>query len=94
MRRRNLPIWFIAIPTIFMLILPALAMSIELFKPIGWLSQQKPLLATIGLTTLALEAWMLIEAFIAWPKVKGVLEQSLPPINSKNKTQNEGGRSC
>jgi carbon starvation protein len=94
MRRRNLPIWFIALPTMFMLILPALAMSIKLFESNGWIAQQKPLLATIGLTTLALEAWMLIEAFIAWPKAKGVLEQSLPPINNQNENQNEGGRSC
>ena len=94
MRRRNLPIWFIAIPAVFMLILPAFAMSIELFKPNGWISGQKPLLASIGLATLALEIWMLIEASIAWPKVKGILEQSLPPINSHKNTQNEGGRSC
>jgi carbon starvation protein len=94
MRRRNLPIWFIAIPAIFMLILPASAMVIELFKPNGWIAGQKPLLATIGLATLALEIWMLIEASIAWPKVKGVLEQSLPPINSQTDTQNDGGRSC
>ena len=94
MRRRNLPIWFIAIPAIFMLILPASAMVIELFKPNGWIAGQKPLLASIGLATLALEIWMLIEASIAWPKAKGVLEQSLPPINSQNENQNEGGRSC
>ena len=77
-----------------MLILPAFAMSIELFKPNGWIAGQKPLLASIGLATLALEIWMLIEASIAWPKVKGVLEKSLPPINSNNNTQNDGGRSC
>ncbi len=94
MRRRNLPIWFIAIPAIFMLILPASAMVIELFKPNGWIAGQKPLLATIGLAAIALEVWMLIEASIAWPKVKGVLEQSLPPINSQSDTQNDGGRSC
>ena len=94
MRRRNLPIWFIAIPAIFMLILPASAMVIELFKPNGWIAGQKPLLATIGLATLTLEIWMLIEASIAWPKAKGVLEQSLPPINSQTDTQNDGGRSC
>ena len=94
MRRRNLPFWFIAIPAIFMLVLPAFAMSIELFKPSGWIAGKKPLLASIGLATLALEIWMLIEASIAWPKVKGVLEQSLPPINSQTDTQNDGGRNC
>jgi carbon starvation protein len=80
MWRRNLPIFFVAIPTVFMLILPGLAMGVELFKPNGWLALQQWHLVFIGLATVALEIWMIVEALIAWPKAKGVLEPSLPPL--------------
>ncbi len=81
MWRRNLPIWFVVIPTIFMLILPATAMISQLFVgDAAWLTGTTPnyLLSAIGLITLALEAWIIAEAAIAWPKAKGVLELSLP----------------
>jgi carbon starvation protein len=95
MWRRNLPIFFVAIPTVFMLLLPGLAMGVELFKPNGWLALQQWHLVFIGLATVALEAWMIVEAFIAWPKAKGVLEPSLPPLPSVGaEPQTEGGRSC
>ncbi len=77
MWRRGLPIWFVAIPAIFMLILPASAMIMQVFIGKGaWLTGDNPnyLLATIGIATLALEAWILIEAAKAWPKAKGILE--------------------
>ncbi|MDP4623517.1 MAG: carbon starvation protein A [Akkermansiaceae bacterium] len=78
MWRRNLPIWFVAIPAAFMLVLPAVAMISQLFVGDGaWISGKtpNPLLAAIGIATLALEAWILIEAAAAWPKAKGLLEQ-------------------
>jgi carbon starvation protein len=78
MRRRNLPIWFVAIPAVFMLILPAVAMVSQLFiGDAAWLTGENPnyLLSGIGLATLALEAWILVEAAAAWPKAKGILEQ-------------------
>ncbi len=78
MWRRNIPVWFVAIPAVFMLILPAFAMLSQLF--IGekaWLTGAQPnlLLASIALITLALEAWIIIEAAYAWPRAKGVLEE-------------------
>ena len=79
MWRRNLPIWFVAIPATFMLILPALAMISQLFiGDAAWLTGENPnyLLASIGLITLALEGWILMEAAAAWPKAKGMLEKS------------------
>ncbi|MFP6872859.1 MAG: carbon starvation protein A [Verrucomicrobiales bacterium] len=94
MRRRNLPLWFVAIPAVFMLLLPGLAMTIELCKPSGWIAQGKLLLASIGLATLALEIWMIIEACLAWPRAKGIIEQSLPPLPGGAEPQGEGGRSC
>jgi carbon starvation protein len=78
MWRRNLPIWFVAVPAVFMLILPAIAMISQLFVgDAAWLTGKNPnyLLAAIGVLTLALEAWILVEAAKAWPKAKGILEQ-------------------
>jgi carbon starvation protein len=78
MWRRSLPIWFIVIPAIFMLILPAFAMISQLFVgDAAWLTGESPnyLLATIGLATLGLEAWILTEAAVAWPRAKGILER-------------------
>lgn len=96
MWRRNLPIFFVAIPTVFMLFLPGLAMGIELFKADGWLALKQWHLVFIGLATIALEVWMIVEAVLAWPKAKGVLEPSLPPLPGTLGTQpqTEGGRSC
>jgi len=37
---------------------------------------------------------MIFEAILAWPKVKGLLENSLPNINPTDKADTEGGRSC
>lgn len=96
MWRRNLPIFFVAIPTVFMLFLPGLAMGIELFKAGGWLALKQWHLVFIGLATIALEIWMIAEAVLAWPKAKGVLEPSLPPLPGSLRPgpQTEGGRSC
>ncbi|MCH8830519.1 MAG: carbon starvation protein A [Planctomycetes bacterium] len=79
--RRGKPIWFVALPTIFMLIMPAWAMLIQIPQ---WIDPEKPnyLLAFIAVATLLLEAWMIVEAFLAWPKAKGVLEEALPPLPS------------
>jgi carbon starvation protein len=93
MWRRNLPIWFIILPTVFMLILPAIGLSLNLFGEAGWVAEQNWLLIFIGFATLALEIWMIIEAFIAFPKAKGVLEPELPPLPATAASA-EGGRSC
>lgn len=75
MRRQKLPIWFVVIPAIFMLILPAWAMSYQIFvQALGstksWVQQKNWLLVSIGVTSLALEAWMIVEALIAWKALK------------------------
>ncbi len=95
MWRRGLPVWFVLIPAVFMLVLPGIAMSIELFKAGGWISQGTWHLVVIGLATLALEIWMIVEAIVAWPKARGVLEKALPPLpHPAGEPQAEGGRSC
>ncbi len=80
MWRRGLPVWFVAIPTVFMLVMPAWAMSYQLFASgTGWFAAEEKnwALIVIALVTMALEAWMLVEAFFAWPRAKGILEEAL-----------------
>ncbi len=78
MWRRNIPVWFVAIPTVFMLVLPAAAMISQLFVgDAAWLTGKTPsvTLSAIGIATLLLEAWILVEAAKAWPRAKGMIEQ-------------------
>ena len=76
--RRGKPVWFLVLPMIFMLIMPVWAMLWQLFvggadNP-SWISQGKWVLTTIGLVTVLLEIWMMVEAALMFPRVKGVLE--------------------
>lgn len=78
--RRNAPVWFIVIPMIFMLLMPAWAMMSELpnwIHPVDADGNPAPrnwVVIVIGIATLALEGWMLLEALVLWPRVKGVAE--------------------
>lgn len=76
--RRKVPVWFLVIPMIFMLIMPMWAMCYNLFINPGWLVSDTPnyLLGSIGLSTIALEIWMVIEALKAFPAAKGILEDN------------------
>ncbi len=101
MWRRRLPVWFIVIPTIFMLIMPAWAMIHQLFvQGVGmetsWLAAEEKswALILIGIGTLVLEIWMVTEAFLAWPKAKGILEETLEPLAVGSGAKTAGGRSC
>ncbi len=86
--RRNVPVWFIVIPMLFMLVMPAWAMLSEL--P-GWLDADQPnwVVIVVGIATLLLEVWMLVEAIILWPKVKGVVESVVPTAATST-----GGPNC
>jgi carbon starvation protein len=77
LRRRRLPLLFVAVPAVFMLALPASAMLLQLFVgEAAWLTGEHPnyLLGACGLATLALEAWIVAEALGAWKRAEGVLE--------------------
>lgn len=79
MRRRCLPLWFVAVPAFFMLVLPAYALGYQLFvQALGseksWLASGDWVLAGFGAATLFIEVWMIVEAFKAWPKAHGQLE--------------------
>ena len=78
--RRGRAIWFIAIPLVFMLIMPAWAMIWLIFiadgpNP-GWAfaDSKNWVLVAIAVATLLLEAWMLVEAALLFPKVRGLVE--------------------
>ena len=76
--RRGRAVWFLVIPMIFMLIMPIWAMTYQLFFAPGWLIAEKPnmLLGSIGIATIGLEIWMIIEAIKLFPKAKGILEEN------------------
>ena len=75
--RRKIPVWFIVLPMLFMLVMPAWAMLQQLPD---WIAASKPnyTVITIGAATLALEIWMILEAILLWPRVRGILEPQLP----------------
>ena len=82
---------------LFMLVMPALAMAIQIPK---WIGEESPnwTVITIAIATMALEAWMIIEAIALWPKAKGQLEQALPllavkPVSDASSVDS-GARSC
>ncbi len=97
--RRSKPVAFVLIPTVIMIALPAAALMWQLFDPTsGWVMPgegQNWLAGTIGLITIGLQVWMVVEAVIAWPKVKGVLEPQLSDEEIvSTKLKESGGRSC
>ncbi len=81
MWRRRIPVWFIALPMIFMLIVPGLAM---IWQVVTWWGAETRNWTLIGIggATILLEIWMVIEAVVAWPQARGVLEETLPPLPS------------
>ena len=76
--RRGKPIWFLVIPTLFMLVMPMWAMIWQTFfgsagNP-SWISEGQWTLVAIALATLALEVGMIVEAILLFPKARGVVE--------------------
>ena len=71
--RRSKPIWFLVLPMLFMLVMPAWAMFIQLRR---WGGDDQPNYVLIGLAvmTLGLELWMIVEAVLLFPRIKGAIE--------------------
>jgi carbon starvation protein len=91
--RRRKPVWFIVAPMIVLLIMPGWAMLWNMFNSQnGFYMQKNYLLLGIGAFVLALQVWMIVEGLLVWRKAKGVLEDPLPPLETKPDL--EGGRSC
>lgn len=93
--RRNKPIWFLVLPMIVMIVMPAWALVWQMFNSeTGWFwpDSRNFLLLGIGAATLVLQAWMVVEGLLAWPRARGALEEALPPLRAAGKLA--GGRSC
>lgn len=73
--RRKKPVWFLVLPLVFMLIVPAWAMVVLLTDWLGpapdggTVARNWPLII-VAVVTVALEVWMVIEAALLWPKVR------------------------
>ena len=85
--RRSLPVWFLIPPAIVMRILPGIAMTIKVYE---FFQNSQFLLAILGLATIALQIWIIMEAKIAWPRARGVMED----LSWSTESLPEGGRSC
>ena len=80
--RRRKPLWFLIVPMIFMLIMPLWAMGWQVF--IGsadsprWLMPDGGAtnwtLALIGIASIVIEIWMIVEAMLVLPRVRGIVE--------------------
>lgn len=83
LRRRGRRLWFLIAPMGFMLLMPMWAMSWQVF--VGGADQPRWLmpegaatnwpLALIGIASIVIETWMIVEALLVWPRVRGVIER-------------------
>ncbi|MFV1963858.1 MAG: carbon starvation protein A [Pirellulaceae bacterium] len=103
--RRGRPTWFVVLPMCMMLIMPVWALLWQMFNAeTGWWVVAngesaegivRYVLFGIGLATLALQLWMVVEALLLIPRARGVLEQALAPLPNKTAAAGAaGGRSC
>ena len=77
--RSRRPVWFLVLPMAFMMVMPFWAMLQQVFfgyagQP-SWWSQGKALLCGIGLATMVLEIWMIVEAVRLFPGIRQVIDE-------------------
>ena len=89
--RQGKPVWFVVAPMVLMLVLPLWALVWQLQNSFDF--QDKLMLSLVAIGAIVLQVWMVVEAVIAWPKAKGVLEDALPPLE-KDGFSAADGRSC
>ena len=90
LRRRGKSAAWLAPAGALMVAVPAWAMGEQVFAPgTGWLAKGNWLLAGTGTAVLLLEAWVLVEACLAWGRAGGVS----PPSSSRaaSRTGASGG---
>lgn len=75
--RHRRPVWFLVAPLALMIALPAWGMLVQL--P-GWLRSGNYPLFALALVVFVIQIWMVVEAALLWPKVRGVLPAALPPL--------------
>lgn len=80
--RRSKPVAVVAVPMIIMLIMPAWAMTYDLFY--NWIPEGKSVLIAFGFGILALQAWMMLEGFLMWKKIYGIEEKPAPMPSAAN----------
>ena len=74
--RRGKPVWFALPPLALMTVMPIWALSYRLFHPAhGFFASGNLLLGTIGVITLLLQLWLIVESLLMWPKIRGVAER-------------------
>jgi carbon starvation protein len=79
--RRSKPIWFLVLPMLLMIVMPAWGLAWQMFNAqTGWLVKENYLLLAVGAATLVLQAWMVVEGLLIWPRSRGVIEEALPPL--------------
>jgi carbon starvation protein len=90
--RYSKPIWFLVVPLVLMVVLPAIAMCMNIaqyYRDANWI------LFIIGVFIEILQGWMILEGLIMWRKARGVLPEPLPPLQvPPAATATGGGRSC
>jgi carbon starvation protein len=77
LHRRGLPTWMVAVPAVFMLVMPAWALLYDMQR---WAAAGNWMLVVVAAVMLLLEAWMVVEAVLLWPRVRRVMEEALPPL--------------
>ena len=80
--RRRMPVWFIVAPGILMLGVPlwAMAYQIGLLGTDGWWQKGEWHLVAFAGVVIALQIWMVADGLKLWPRIKGVIENELPPL--------------
>ena len=85
--RRGLPVLFALVPAVAMTILPSIALMWQLFNSeSGWVHHEQWLLVGFAVAILALQVWMVIECTLLYPRIRGVLEEQLPPLHRAEAT--------
>jgi len=75
------PMWFIILPTIFMLIMPLWAMVMQAFfgtnAAKSWLAEERWLLLVMAIATILLELWIIYEALALRKKTPVQMDEGL-----------------